>query len=157
MIHLTLNYIQAIHCLCHNYTSVSCLIKCGKGMSQQESPHMLLWKMLRCDHWPHIWTNMQQTIRLQQVQGRLRVSVMFKVFDRGTCRSVNLSLLKKGKEPKCSSVKHSLWLPLQITPRSIAPALPSVSCFLKQIIWSCVSFWSIWNILQCSMGHGAYG
>lgn len=39
---------------------------------------------------------------------RTRESVMFKVFDRGTCRSVNLSLLKKGKEPKCSSAKHSL-------------------------------------------------
>lgn len=44
----TLKYVQENHRLCHNYTSVSCLIKCGKGMSQQESPHMLLWKTFQC-------------------------------------------------------------------------------------------------------------
>lgn len=118
MMPMTLNYVQANHRLCHNYTSVSCLIKMWKRhVTTRVSTNAVI---IKCNvQWPpntNKYATVTITIQLQ-AGSRTFESVMIKVCDGGTCRSVNLlSLLKAGKEPKCSSVKHFLWLLLQITP-----------------------------------------
>lgn len=116
MMPLTLNYVQTNHRLCHNFTSVSCLIKMWQ---RHVSTNVVIMKFNV--QWPpntNKYASVTTSINLKTSAGsRTLERGMIKVCDGGTCRSVNLlSLLKKGKEPKCSSVKHSFWLLLQVTP-----------------------------------------
>lgn len=118
MMLLTLNYVQANHCLCHNYTSVSCLIKMWQR-HVTTSLHKCCYYEMQCamDTKHKKICNSNHTDPKTSAGSRTFERVMIKVCDGGTCTSVNLlSRLKEGKEPKCSSVKHSFWLLLQITP-----------------------------------------
>ncbi len=71
MMPLTLNYVQTNHRLCHNYTSVSCLIKMWQ---RHVSTNVVIMKFNV--HWPpntNKYASVTTSIlKLQQVQGRLR-------------------------------------------------------------------------------------